>query len=363
MFNADGGGGDDAPMSERVLFSVNHPAQVHLFKHAIWELEAAGCETLVASRDKEMTRDLLDAYDIEYVELTAESNGLVELGIELARREVSLYRVARRFDPDVIVARLSPPAVHVSTAIGCRNLVYMDTVLRPRAVRVLYHGLTLPFVDDICAPPGFDFRVPRGRSHQAAFQELSYLHPNRFEPKPDRLRRHGVEPENPYSVVRLAGWDAYHDFGERGLSRGDRDRILDILTSEGDVYITSEGTLPDEYEQYQITVPPHRIHDLLYYADLYIGDSQTMPTEAALLGTPAIRVNSVVGDHDMYNFVELEETYELLFSYSEGEKAVDRAAQIITERRDDEWTRRRERLITDAKDVTAEMIDLIHGRK
>lgn len=348
-------------MTTRVLFSVNHPAQVHLFKHAIRDLEADGCETLVAAREKEMTVALLEAYGIDHVVLTAEGDGLRALAAELGRRERRLFRLARDFDPDVLVARLSPPAVHVSALLGCRNLVYMDTVLRPRAVRLLYHGLTLPFVDDICAPPRLDFWTPRGSSHEVGFQELAYLHPERFDPSPDRLREQGVDPDSRYTVLRLAGWDAYHDIGEAGLTSGARAELLDRLTDHGKVYITSEDPLPPAYEQYELTVPPHRIHDLLYYADLYIGDSQTMPTEAALLGTPAIRINSVVGDAEMHNFVELEETYGLLFSYTDGARAVSTAEDILTDPDTAQWAHRRNRLLRDKRDVTADMVDLIRS--
>ncbi|KOX91480.1 hypothetical protein AMS69_18485 [Haloarcula rubripromontorii] len=345
-------------MSKRVLFSVNHPAQVHLFKYAARELEAEGFETLVAAREKEMTADLLSAEGLDYVTLTTESDGLVELTAELAKRERRLYNLAREFDPSVIVARLAPPAVHVATALGCRNLVYMDTVLRPQTVRLLYHGLTLPFVDDICSPPGMDFHVPFGQSHTVGFQELAYLHPDRFKPEPERLRAHGVNPDATYTVVRLAGWDAYHDIGEKGLDVAARSQLVEQLCDRGEVYITCEGDLPSEYDRYQLAVPPHLVHDLLYFADLYIGDSQTMPTEAALLGTPAIRINSVVGDNDMHNFLELEER-ELLYSYTDGTAAIDRAEALLADDDAERWERERKRLLAQQRDVTEHMVELI----
>jgi hypothetical protein len=37
------------------------------------------------------------------------------------------------------------------------------------------------------------------------------------------------------------------------------------------------------------------MHHVLYFAKLYIGDSQTMAAEAAVLGTPSIRFNDFVG--------------------------------------------------------------------
>jgi predicted glycosyltransferase len=45
-----------------------------------------------------------------------------------------------------------------------------------------------------------------------------------------------------------------------------------------------------------------------------------MTTEAAVLGTPAIRCNSFVGKRDMGNFIELEKKYGLIFNFDSVEK-------------------------------------------
>jgi hypothetical protein len=346
----------------RVLFDVNHPAQVHLFKNAYWELDNAGHEVHVTSREKEMTVELLDAYGIDHTTLTAERDGGVPaLAAEWAVREAKMLKLAWSFRPDVVVSRLNPPAVHVSRLAGSRNVIFKDTILRSRVIRALYHGATCPFVDTICTPPGFDVPVPAEKHRTVGFQELAYLHPNWFEPDADRLREYGVDPTEPFFVLRFAGWDAYHDVGSQGLSPDAKRDLVEYLDDHGDVYITSEADLPAEFTEYQLSVPPHMIHDLLSYADLYVGDSQTMPTEAALLGTPAIRANSVVGDGDMNNFVELEDDYELLFSYADEERVIEKAREIVADEGSREtWDRRRQRLLDDKPDVTQTMLDLIY---
>lgn len=344
----------------RVLFDINHPAQVHLFKHAIWELQQRGHETLVTSRKKEMTTELLDAYDIEHRPLTEARDGAVGVAAELGVREFKLLWRARRFDPDVVVSRLVPAAVHTATALGARNVVLKDTILPSRLMRGVYHGLTLPFVDEICTPPGFDLPVDSDRHHVFGFQELAYLHPERFEPDPSNLKRHDISPDEPFYVLRFAGWNAYHDVGKVGLSREAKRDLVSFLSDRGDVYITSEEPLPPAFEDYRITVPPEHVHDLLYFADLYVGDSQTMPTESALLGTPAIQVNSLVGEHDMHNFVALEEEYGLLSSYADGAAAVEKAKAIVANLGvDDRWEQRRQRLVDQERDVTGYLLDLI----
>ena len=53
------------------------------------------------------------------------------------------------------------------------------------------------------------------------------------------------------------------------------------------------------------------MHHVLSFATLFIGDSQTMTAEAAVLGTPAIRFNDFVGK--LSYLEELEHQYQLTF--------------------------------------------------
>ena len=345
---------------KRVIFDVNHPAQVHLFRHAITELTDRGHDTLVTSREKEITTDLLDAYGIDHRPISTAGDGTVSLVTELLGREWRLLRVAREFEPDVIVSRLSPAAAHVSTVIGCPNVVFTDTVVPSKLMQTLNYGMTLPFVDVACIPPNFDLPFSPDRTLTVGFHELAYLHPNRFEPDAERLAAAGVAVDEPYFVLRFASWDAYHDVGNEGWSRQGKREIISFLADHGTVYITSESELPSEFSEYQLSVPPHLIHDLLYFSDLYLGDSQTMCTEATLLGTPSIRVNSKVGRHDMNNFVELDRR-GLLFSYPDEHDALAKTREIVTGKVESDWEEKRQELIEDKRDVTTLMLELILG--
>ena len=64
----------------------------------------------------------------------------------------------------------------------------------------------------------------------------------------------------------------------------------------------------------QLKISPEKIHHLLYFATMFVGDSQTMTSEAAVLGTPAIRCNSFVG---RISYLEEEEhKYGLTFGFT-----------------------------------------------
>jgi predicted glycosyltransferase len=344
----------------RVLFDIGHPAQVHLFRNARQVLERRGHETFVASRVKEVTVELLEAYGIEHAPLTRRGESFPGLLWELCLREKRLLSLARRFEPDVIVSRLSPAAAHVSAIVGCRNVVVSDTQIDSRLMRLLNYRLTLPFVDTVCAPASFDLPVSPEKRRSLDFQELAYLHPQYFQPDPLALSEAGIDSAAPYFVVRLAGWDAYHDVGHRGLSPEGTRELVAFLEQHGTVYLSSEGDLPRDLEAYRLSTPPERIHDVLYYADLYVGDSGTMSTEAALLGTPAVRTNTMVGDDDENVFRELERRYELLSSFKSEDRAIEEVKRLVRGGIDETgWHERRDRLVDEQPNVTERMVDVI----
>jgi predicted glycosyltransferase len=342
-----------------VCFDIQHPAHVHLFKHALWDLQSAGHETLVLSRDKEMTVALLEAYDIDHRLLSRRRDGPGAV-LELGQREIRTFRAARAFDPDVFVSRMSTPAAHASRLLGARNVAITDTDLDSTPLGRLVHAVTLPFVDVLCHSPGL--RLPKlAAEHRVVpFQELAYLHPDRFTPDGSALRAHGVDPDEPYYVLRLAGWDAYHDVGRHGIEQVTLRELVSYLSARGRVYVSAERELPPGVDAEPLPTPAHLVHDLLAFANCYVGDSGTMSTEAALLGTPAVRVASNVGVDDEQVFNTLEEEYGLLASFADGRDAVRRVRELVeSETTHDEWQERRRTLLSDATDVTGDLIAVI----
>jgi predicted glycosyltransferase len=164
----------------------------------------------------------------------------------------------------------------------------------------------------------------------------------------------------PFTVLRFVAWKASHDRGQQGFSIETKRKIVQTLSRYGRVFITSETPLPEEFEPYRINVPPHRIHHVLYYARLFMGDGATMATEAGILGTPAVRASSLA--LNMGNFVELMERYKLAYSYYNPAEALRKAVELL-EQQDTkaEWRQRRERLLAEKIDVTRFVVDLLGG--
>lgn len=334
-----------------VLADVTHPAHVHLFRNAITELEERGHEVSVSSRKKDVTIELLDAYGIEHTPLSRKHTGTLALPREWIGRELRLFRFMRATSPDVVLSHLNPAAAHVSRLLGIPNVVFQDT-----EVAGLVERFTAPFAEVVCTPAEFDREVPGQQLRYEGFHELAYLHPAHFEADPEPLLAAGIDPEEPFSVVRLVAMDAHHDVGADGFSQEAVHDLIEGLEEHGDVYVTGESELPSDLAAYEAPVPPEAMLDLLAFADLYVGDSGTMATEAGLLGTPSVRYN--VLDTEMSVFSELAD-YGLVTSTMDADEAVEMAVSLAADPdAGDQWRRRRRDLLAEKVDVTALTVEL-----
>ncbi|MEW6506993.1 MAG: hypothetical protein AB1432_04520 [Bacteroidota bacterium] len=132
--------------------------------------------------------------------------------------------------------------------------------------------------------------------------------------------------------------------------------MINIHSKYGKVFITTERKVDSEFEQYQINIPPHKIHSFIYYSSLLIGDSQAMTSEAAVLGVPSLRSNSFVG---RISYLEEEHKYGLTFGFKpdESEKMFAKLDELLnTSNLKEEWQRRREKMLADKIDVTAFLV-------
>ena len=338
----------------KVVVTIQHPAHVHFYRHAIDLLSARGHEVFVFARENDLAVPLLEEYDIDHEVLAGPQDSLFELARVQLTYELRLLRRCRTIDPDVMTAIGGVAVSHVAPLVGARSVVFIDNE------GIQSHRITTPFSHVVCTPSGYEETYGEKHVRYEGYQELAYLHPDWFDPSPDRLREHGVEPDERYFVVRFRKWDALHDVGQAGLTPEGKERLVSMLADHGEVYITSTQELPPALETYRLPVPAHLIHDLMYYADCFAGDSGTMSTEAAVLGTPALRIQSFAGSEDMSNFVELEEKYGLLRSTPDEDEGLAVAREWVNDPDLAEtWRKRRERLLAEKIDVTSFIAELL----
>lgn len=347
----------------RIAVTVQHGENVHLFRYPIAELQRRGHEVFVFSREQGVNVELLDAYGVEHECLCSEPDTLPGLALTQLRFEVGLYRRLRRIDPDVVTASHGIAASHVAPLVGARSCVFVDT----DGDVVLGTRLASQFAHRICRPEWL--RVPDDERcvDYAGLHELAYLAPDRFTPDLDLLEEHGVEPEEPYAVVRFGAWKSHHDVGKRGFSPAGKRALIDALARRGRVYVADEAAVGssrgvvDHVGAEALPVPPEHFHHLLAEANVCVGEVATTTIEAAVLATPTVRVSPFAGPDDMGKFVELERR-GLVRSFPRGAEQAgigtvrrlydDRAAERL-------WERRRDTLLEETIDVGSFVVDQV----
>jgi predicted glycosyltransferase len=312
----------------RVLIDVSHPALAHVFAHVHRALLARGHATAVVARAKDVTLALLDAYGVTYTVLAAPGRGHAGRARELVVREARLLAHARRFRPDVITGT-SVHAARVAFLLRCRSAVLNDD---DAAAVPFFRWLAYPLASAIVTPTALahEHWGARQRTYPS-YHALFYLHPSRFAPDPAVRGELGLHDGQPYAVVRLSALEAHHDTGVRGVSADLLRTLVDGIGRSVRVFVSSEKPLPTEIEGLRIRLRPERIHHALAGAAFVLGDSQTMTAEAAVLGTPAFRINDFVG---RISYLRELEDYGLAFGFRPGQEkaALARVEEVLAMR-------------------------------
>lgn len=333
----------------RVLIDISHPAHVHFYRHLHARILASGGEVLVVARDKDVTIDLLKAFEIPHLVVgrSGHRNMAGQL-VELLSRDLFLVRKGMRFRPDLVLTR-NPTGVHAARAIGAIGIFDTDD---GRAVGVHYRAAA-PFAQVITAPDSLPESFGRKGRKYPSYKSLAYLHPDLYTPSPNIRQGLGIEEGERFSVLRLVAHDASHDRHARGIDKTSLDGLVRVLAQQGKVFVSAEGGIPDIPQVRQLQLPPERIHDVLAAASLVVGDSQTVITEAALLGTPAVRINTWAKSSP--HLTELEMRYGLVMSFlpEELDGALRAAGSLLEDAStQSEWELRRERMLSDKVNLT-----------
>lgn len=336
-----------------ILVDITHPAHVHFFKYAseIW-LER-GHQVLTIARDKDVTLKLLEDNGYSYQTISKKGKGVIGLGLELIQHEIKLARIAKKFKADVIVEIGGPFIVHAGKLLGIPTCVFTDTEHAK-----LSNAITFPFATYILTPECYKDDLGEKHVRYKGYHELAYLHPNYFKPSPSVLEINGLKEGQPFSIVRLVSWDASHDVGQKGLTLDEKMELVERLSTFGRVIITSEAQLPDIFMPYRMKTGPTTLHDLLYYANLYIGEGATMASEAALLGTPSIYTSTLTLGY----LEELSEKYRLIHNYVDGKSAIKKAIDIVSDPGSKkEYQARTAQMLQEKVDVTQWVVDFVES--
>ena len=339
----------------RVLVDISHPAHVHLFKNAIWKLKGDGHEVQITARNKEITTHLLGAYGFDYINLGTHKKTMVGKVFGILQRNYALYKITKKFKPDVLVGGVGNLYVaQVSRLVGKPSIIFDDT-----EHAYFEHLLCDPFATVICTPSCYKKDLGPKQIRYNGFHELAYLHPKYFTPNPSVLNELELKEGERFLIMRFVAWDASHDVGHKGISMEMRWRFVKEFEKYGRVLISSEIELPVEFDPYLVKVGSEKMHDLLYYAALHIGEGGTMASESVMLGVPSVYISSLVGT--MGNFEEFEKC-NLIYTFKD---LISATPKIISLLKDNgvktKCQKRRNQFLSKKVDVTEFIVKLIEN--
>lgn len=345
-----------------ILIDIGHPGHVHLLRNVAKELEGKGHRIYYSVRDIPVAKRLMEHYGMKpWLDLGGKKDSLLGKALTVAHQDVEILRFVRK---NHIGLGLSSGLVlsHVSKLSKMRSFVFDDDddAVEPLSVKYEHPLSNVVFTPDCIR------RKTKHAVYYAGTHELAYLHPHRFTPDPSVLQRAGIQNGERFFIMRFVALKGHHDVGQQGLTIEQKKALVELLKPHGRVIITSERAIEPEFEQYRLPVPPEDIHSLMAYSSMFLGDSQTMTSEAAILGVPALKCNTFAGRLSVPNM--LEKRFDLCYAYTPDcfDEMYHRIGQLLSKPQDAlryEWSQKRQRMLNELVDPTAFFLNYIENHE
>lgn len=335
----------------RVLVDIGHPGHVHLLKNVSKNLEKKGHKVYYSVRNIPVAKRLMDIYGMPYIDLGKKRDSIAGKAWTVIKQDILLlwYVLIHRINIGLSSGIALP---HVSRITRMKSFVFDDDDDDVEKFVVKYSH---PYTDVVLSPQAVkNHRKTAKAVFYNGYHELAYLHPNVFQPDESVLDRLGIKKDEKYFVMRFVALKGHHDVGNKGLSFEQKKKLVEVLSKYGRVIITGERKLEPEFEPYRMSVPAEDMHSVMYYATLYIGDSQTMTSEAVVLGVPALRCNTFVG---RISYLEEEEhKYGMTYGFTPDyfDKLLEKLHEMLANPYlKEEWAEKRKKLLSEKIDVSA----------
>lgn len=308
----------------RILLDIGHPAHVHYFKHVIQGLNRTGCQVIVVARAKEITFELLKAYNIPFFSRGRGKNNLLGKFFYLFYGTLRIIKIAKKNKIDFFISFASPYNALASVFYRKPNITFDDT-----EHNIFNHRLYVPLSDVILTPESFKKDFGDKHIRFKGTMDSAYLHPAYFKHK-DVQFANTSNPDKKTIILRFVSWNATHDINQKGFSVDQIRKLIEKLRGMACIFVSSEKALPDDLHKYNLKIAPEEMHHYLAKADLLIGESGSMATEAAYLGTHSIVLNPAAHDFGVFDWFS---KYKVFYIADNYEDVISNATKLLT--RDD----------------------------
>lgn len=305
----------------KIFIDIGHPAHVHLFRNVAKLLQKKGHDVFFTCRDKEFEIYLLKYYGFYFQSFGKKFNNSLGKLYGLIKFDFNEFMAGLKLKPDLFLSHGSMYAAHAAFLLRKPHISLEDTGNREQV------RLYLPFTVCVLTSDIFSHDYGKKQIRFKSHNEIAYLHPEFFQPNPTFKEKLGLSPDDRFVVLRFVAWNATHDRGQSGLKYTDKIKLVEKLSENHKVFISSENDLPAELEKYRAAFAPHEVHDALYHAEMFIGEGTTMAMETAILGTPSVYVNTL-----QYGNVTDMEKYGLLFNYGQTDHVIDKIIDLANQK-------------------------------
>ena len=350
----------------KILFFFVHPAKFHVFRHTIDRLMEEGHHVDVAIISKDVLPQLVEKTNWNCVNIFPEGRrGKTNSRIRIFSSALinffkTVYRLhkyvsSRKIKYDLFVT--DDCLSVVGKMLGVPVLFFLDNDVA--MVKECYPLFWCS--NKIFAPQSTDLGPFKNK--KVSFngcKELCYLHPDYFSPDITIPQKYNLLPKQ-YVLIRTVTLSATHDAGKKGISDSNLEELIKVIKKNGyQPVISSERSLCSKYEEYRFTGSAEEFIHILAGAAMCFGDSQTVNSEAIILGVPAICVN------DVWNVIgvvkEQREIWELAYCYltKDYTLAIEKANELLSQQAAREkWTEKYKRVIGQLDDVNHLLFETI----
>jgi len=346
--------------NKKFLFYLVHPAKFHFHKVQINELKSRGHDVDIVINTKDVLEDLVKEEGWNYTNIFPKSRKIkglhvyIAAGISLFLSVYKLWKLTLNKKYDLFIG---DALVYLGRLKNTPSFYPTDDVLSAVPEQITWF---IP-ANYIIAPDITDIgKYKTKKISYQGYKALAHLHPNHFTPDIEVLKE-DLKRET-YFLIRCTGFGATHDINKTGITDELLLELEKILLPYGKILISTERKLPESLEKYKLNIKKSDISHYIAFAKLFIGDSTTMSTEAAVLGTPSIEFDDYF--YEIEQMIELEKKYELIhcFRTTEKEQMINKIKELLkTKDLNELYINRRNVLIEEKIDVSSFLIWLFEN--
>lgn len=346
----------------KILFYLGHPAHYHFFSRVFRSLNPD--QYIIVIKTKDVLEQLLRENNLPYVNIDADAIGagrsFFRMLTDLFKRSRQIGKLARKHRATLLAASAVEVAI-IGKLFRIPSYVFFEDdfeKIKPFA------KIAGPLADHLVCPDCCSaWKWNHKKIGYAGYHELAYLHPDHFTAD-ENIAYRILEKGKKNFLLRFSQLGAYHDKGINGLTDDKAMHLINLLNPHGRVLISSERPLPPSLEPFRINIRASDMHHILAFADMYIGDSQTMTAEAAVLGTPALRYNDFV--RQLSYLEELEFRYGLTYGFKTNhfDGLLNKARELLAfPDLKEAWAEKRNKMLTEKINVAAFFTELLSKAK